>query len=65
MSPEPGLGVYVHIPFCLRKCPYCDFASVRYHDGLADRYLDALRREIDALAPALFQVLERRLTPAA
>ena len=52
MSPEPGLGVYVHIPFCLRKCPYCDFASVRYHDGLADRYLDALRREIDALAPA-------------
>ncbi len=52
MSPEPGLGVYVHIPFCLRKCPYCDFASVRYHDGLADRYLDALRGEIDTLAPA-------------
>ena len=23
-----NLGIYIHIPFCLRKCPYCDFYSV-------------------------------------
>ena len=25
--PDPGFGVYVHWPFCLAKCPYCDFNS--------------------------------------
>jgi oxygen-independent coproporphyrinogen-3 oxidase len=26
-APDPGFGVYVHWPFCLKKCPYCDFNS--------------------------------------
>jgi len=40
---EPPLSLYVHLPWCVRKCPYCDFNS--YAAGEAaprDRYLDAL-----------------------
>ena len=37
------LGIYVHIPFCKRKCDYCDFYSIcDYTDKLMDRYLEAL-----------------------
>ncbi|MCA6085200.1 radical SAM family heme chaperone HemW [Candidatus Endomicrobiellum agilis] len=36
------LGLYVHIPFCKQKCPYCSFFSVKYDAGLADKYIDAL-----------------------
>jgi oxygen-independent coproporphyrinogen-3 oxidase len=38
--------LYVHIPFCAHKCGYCDFASLAGADDLADRYLDALDREM-------------------
>jgi oxygen-independent coproporphyrinogen-3 oxidase len=52
---EPGFGVYVHWPFCLSKCPYCDFNS-HVRGGPIDeaRYLGAFRAEIAhraALAP--------------
>ena len=46
---EPWLwprSAYIHIPFCAHKCGYCDFASLAGADHLADRYLDALGREI-------------------
>ncbi len=37
------LGIYIHIPFCKRKCDYCDFYSIcDYTEKLMDRYLDAL-----------------------
>jgi oxygen-independent coproporphyrinogen-3 oxidase len=36
------MGVYVHIPFCERKCFYCDFFSEKYNSVLADDYVDAL-----------------------
>jgi len=39
------IGLYVHVPFCERKCAYCDFYSLENHDGIAG-YLDALDREI-------------------
>lgn len=40
-------GCYVHIPFCVRKCAYCDFNSYSgYTDGSVARYVDALEREI-------------------
>ena len=39
-------AAYVHIPFCAHKCGYCDFASLAGSDHLADRYLDALGREM-------------------
>ena len=37
-------GIYIHIPFCLRKCPYCDFYSVRFDEKTAEEYTDALIR---------------------
>ena len=39
-------GVYVHIPYCVRKCAYCDFCSVP-RDDTAEEYPDALCREIE------------------
>lgn len=41
-------AAYIHIPFCAHKCGYCDFASLAGADHLADRYLDALDREMAA-----------------
>jgi len=46
---EPTLGVYVHIPFCERVCPYCDFAVLPakpFDASLERRYVDVLLREI-------------------
>jgi oxygen-independent coproporphyrinogen-3 oxidase len=42
-----GIGLYVHIPFCASRCPYCDFATAPVMTALRGRYLDALCREID------------------
>ena len=42
-------SAYVHVPFCAHKCGYCDFASLAGADHLADRYLDALDREVAAV----------------
>ena len=39
-------GVYVHIPYCVKKCAYCDFCSVP-RDLTAEEYPDALCREIE------------------
>ena len=38
-------GLYVHIPFCLTRCGYCDFNAYAGLDHLATPYVDALRRE--------------------
>lgn len=40
----PG-ALYIHVPFCLRKCLYCDFVSYTYHERDARKYLAGLRRE--------------------
>jgi oxygen-independent coproporphyrinogen-3 oxidase len=40
-------AAYVHVPFCAHKCGYCDFASLAGADQLANRYLDALAREME------------------
>lgn len=39
--------LYIHIPFCIRKCLYCDFLSLPYDPALAQRYTDALCRELE------------------
>ncbi|MEO5361633.1 MAG: radical SAM family heme chaperone HemW [Nitrospirota bacterium] len=39
-------SLYIHIPFCLRKCPYCDFFSIPYETEIENRYVSALRREL-------------------
>ncbi|MBS7538549.1 coproporphyrinogen III oxidase [Ancylobacter lacus] len=44
---DPGFGVYVHWPFCLAKCPYCDFNShVRHAPPDQARFIAAFRAEI-------------------
>ncbi len=51
--PEAGFGIYIHWPFCLSKCPYCDFNShVRERIDEA-RWRDALLAELDHAAPPL------------
>ena len=45
------LGIYVHIPFCIQKCLYCDFLSAPSDDATRESYVNALLAEIDAQAP--------------
>ena len=40
------LGLYIHVPFCIRKCPYCDFYSVALREDLRDRYVHALQQSL-------------------
>lgn len=45
------LGIYLHIPFCIRKCLYCDFLSAPSDEVTREKYVNALLAEIDAQAP--------------
>ncbi len=47
--PSQACGLYIHVPFCQRKCGYCDFysRSLAAHPELKQAYLDALLRELD------------------
>ncbi len=42
-------AVYLHIPFCVHRCAYCDFNTYAGQDALIPRYVDALQREIRTL----------------
>ena len=53
-EPGPGMGLYVHWPFCLSKCPYCDFNSHVRTKIDAQSYVDALIRELRSVAARLF-----------
>ena len=49
---KPGLGLYLHIPFCRSKCDYCDFYSLGgAGEGLMDRYQKALLAHLEESAP--------------
>ncbi len=51
----PPLSVYVHLPWCLHKCPYCDFNSHASKGDLPEaRYLDALRADLEAALPLVW-----------
>lgn len=45
-----NLGIYIHIPFCGRKCIYCDFLSIKYNDEVCKDYFDALHKEIEIIS---------------
>lgn len=47
MEANETLGLYVHVPFCRRKCPYCDFYSVLYKEDLVEAYVQALLRSME------------------
>jgi oxygen-independent coproporphyrinogen-3 oxidase len=47
----PPLSLYAHFPWCVQKCPYCDFNSYTLKEQLPEqRYMDALLRDLDAQA---------------
>jgi len=47
----PPLSLYAHFPWCVQKCPYCDFNSYTLKEQLPEeRYVDALLRDFDAQA---------------
>ncbi len=53
----PALSLYVHLPWCLRKCPYCDFNSHEWRDGGLPperAYLDALEADLEAALPSIW-----------
>ncbi|RYZ06363.1 MAG: radical SAM protein, partial [Comamonadaceae bacterium] len=59
----PPLSLYVHLPWCLRKCPYCDFNSHEWRAAGAaaadagipeQRYIDALVADLDAALPLVW-----------
>ncbi len=49
MSEGCSVGIYIHVPFCAKKCPYCDFYSLPYRRDTVSAYVDALCRNINAL----------------
>lgn len=50
-------GLYIHIPFCASKCPYCDFYSVRYDENAAEEYVERLCAEFEKYRGASFDTV--------
>jgi len=56
LSALPPLALYIHLPWCLKKCPYCDFNSHEMQPSAMPeaRYLDALRADLEAALPLIW-----------
>lgn len=56
LAPPATLGLYVHFPWCVKKCPYCDFNSHELRQPIQESaYVDALIRDLDHDLPRLGQ----------
>jgi putative oxygen-independent coproporphyrinogen III oxidase len=54
-SELPPLALYLHFPWCVRKCPYCDFNSHELKDALPEtEYIDALLQDLEQELPAIW-----------
>ncbi|QID16439.1 oxygen-independent coproporphyrinogen III oxidase-like protein [Nitrogeniibacter mangrovi] len=56
LKSPPPLALYIHFPWCVKKCPYCDFNShTAQHDGIPEgAYIDALIADLEAALPAIW-----------
>lgn len=55
LSTLPPLSLYVHFPWCVKKCPYCDFNSHEAEGQFPERdYLDALRADLESALPMIW-----------
>jgi len=55
LTTTPPLTLYVHIPWCVRKCPYCDFNSHEVRDGIPEQaYISALLADLEQELPAIW-----------
>jgi len=55
LSALPPLSLYIHFPWCVKKCPYCDFNSHEARQGFPEAdYLDALRLDLERALPAIW-----------
>ena len=55
LSALPPLALYIHFPWCVKKCPYCDFNSHEAHGVLPEQaYLDALRADLESALPLIW-----------
>jgi oxygen-independent coproporphyrinogen-3 oxidase len=51
----PPLSLYIHFPWCVKKCPYCDFNSHEATNGFPEQeYLDALRTDLELALPLIW-----------
>jgi oxygen-independent coproporphyrinogen-3 oxidase len=55
----PPLSLYVHLPWCIKKCPYCDFNSHEFREGVdavstQDTYINALFADLEASLPLIW-----------
>lgn len=54
-SALPPLSLYIHIPWCVKKCPYCDFNSHEVREALPeDAYVDALLADLESALPQVW-----------
>ncbi|HET8608190.1 MAG TPA: radical SAM family heme chaperone HemW [Burkholderiales bacterium] len=52
----PPLSLYIHIPWCVRKCPYCDFNSHQARGEVPEaRYVEALVRDLESALPSIWR----------